>query len=179
MKNLKVLLIGASTIATEKLEKLLVFTKHITIISLEVSEETQKLIDVHRLTLHHRAYEVGDIVGFDMVVVATNTVQLHQAIYEESRGSRILVNSVDNTEYCDFIFPAFVKKGDLTISISTGGSSPAFAKQMRLYLERSIPDTVENFLDKMKTLRTTMPKGKARMKYFESLVETYFSKYFK
>jgi len=179
MQHLKVLLIGASTIATDKLEKLLVFTKHITVISLEVSEDTQKLIEEHSLTLCHRAYEVGDIVGFDMVVVATNTVDLHKAIYEESRGSRILVNSVDNTKYCDFIFPAFVKKGDLTIAISTGGASPAFAKKLKQHFEKSIPHSVEDFLHSMKKLRTTMPRGARRMRYFDSVVDTYFSKYFK
>lgn len=178
MNDLKVLVIGGGYIATEKLEKLVDFTKEITVIALRVEEEAKDLIDEHALVLQQRAYEVGDIEGFDIVIVATDTVELHKAIYEESRGSRILVNSVDNTDYCDFIFPSYVKKDALTIAFSTGGASPAFAKQIRQHFEKIIPDSVGEFLQKMKGLRSTMPKGLERMKYFDELVEEYFKKYF-
>jgi len=150
MNDLKVLVIGGGYIATEKLEKLVDFTKEITVIALRVEEEAKDLIDEHALVLQQRAYEVGDIEGFDIVIVATDTVELHKAIYEESRGSRILVNSVDNTDYCDFIFPSYVKKDALTIAFSTGGASPAFAKQIRQHFEKIIPDSVGEFLQKMK-----------------------------
>ena len=179
MKNLKVLVVGAGYIATEKLEKLIDFTKEITVIALRVEEDAKCLIDENALTLYQRAYKTGDIEGFDIVIVATDTVALHKAIYEESRGSRILVNSVDNVEYCDFIFPSYVKKEDLTIAFSTGGASPAFAKQIRQHFEKIIPENVGAFLTKMRSLGVTMPKGKERMQYFESLVEEYFRKHFK
>lgn len=179
MKNLKVLMVGGGTIATEKLEKLLDFTKEITVIANEVSAEAHMLIKDHCLTLSQRTYKKGDIEGFDIVIVATDTVDLHKAIYDESRGSRTLVNSVDNTDYCDFIFSSYVQKGDLTIAFSTGGASPAFSKQIRRHFEKVIPDSVEAFLEKMKSLRTTLPKGKERMKYFDGLIEEYFSKHFK
>jgi precorrin-2 dehydrogenase/sirohydrochlorin ferrochelatase len=179
MENLKVLVVGGGNIATEKLEKLVDFTKEITVIASEVSIEANTLIKEHCLTLYQRAYSKGDIQGFDIVIVATDTVDLHKAIYEESRGSRILVNSVDNTEYCDFIFPSYVKKDDLTIAFSTGGASPAFAKHIRRHFEKIIPDSVGVFLEKMKALRSTMPKGPERMKYFDEMVEKYFKENFK
>lgn len=179
MQNLKVLVVGGGHIATEKLEKLLDFTKEITVIASELSKDAHTLITEHCLTVNQRAYKKGDIEGFDIVIVATDTVELHKAIYKESRGSRILVNAVDNTDYCDFIFPSYIQKGDLTIAFSTGGASPAFAKQIRRHFEKAIPDSVGEFLKKMKSLRTTMPKGKERMRYFDSMVETYFSQHFK
>ena len=128
MDGLKILVVGAGAIAAEKLEKLLCFTGEITVIASEVTEVSSEIIATHGLVLHQRDYKVGDIQGFDIVIVATDTTALHQVIFEESRGSRILVNSVDNAEYCDFIFPSFVQKGDLTVAFSTGGASPAFAK---------------------------------------------------
>jgi len=179
MSDLKVLVVGGGAIATEKLEKLTDFTKEITVIAQEVSPEAQQLIKDHCLTLYQRLYKTGDIQGFDVVIVATDTVELHKAIYEESRPYRILVNSVDNTDYCDFIFPSYVQKGDLTIAFSTGGASPAFAKRIRQHFEWIIPDSVGSFLAKMKGLRSTMPKGKERMVYFDKLVEEYFDKNFK
>jgi len=179
MSKLKVLLVGGGAIATEKLEKLVDFTKEITVITKELSPEAQSLIKDHCLTLYQRAYTKGDITDFDIVIVATDTVDLHKAIYEESRGTRVLVNSVDDTAYCDFIFPSYIKRGDLTISFSTSGASPAFAKQIRRYFERVIPDNVDTFLQKMKQMRSELPKGKERMQKFEEMVREYMAKNFK
>jgi len=179
MKDSKVLLVGGGTIATEKLEKLIDFTKEITVIALHVSEAFKGLVEEYGLTLEQRAYNKGDIKGFDIVIVATDTPLLQQSIYEESRGSNVLVNSVDNTAYCDFIFPSYIKKEDLTIAFSTGGASPAFSKRIRQYFEKVIPENIGDFLNKMKSLRMNIPKGNERMRHFEALVEEYFRKYFK
>ncbi|MDQ1325596.1 MAG: precorrin-2 dehydrogenase [Campylobacterota bacterium] len=179
MRHLKVLVIGGGTIATEKLEKLVDFTKEITVIAANISTQAGFLIKEHSLTLHQRMYQKGDIKGFDIVIVATDTIDLHRTIYEESRGSRILVNSVDDTAYCDFIFPSYIKQGDLTISFSTGGASPAFAKQIRSYFLSKIPDTVDEFLQNMKSLRTQIPKGKERMQKFDAMAKEFIEKNFK
>ena len=179
MSNLKVLVVGGGAIATEKIEKLVDFTTNITVISIEVEERAKELIEKYGLTLEKRAYTKGDIDGFDIVIVATDTIELHKAIYEESRDLKTLVNSVDDTQYCDFIFPSYIKRDDLTIAFSTGGASPVFAKQLRQYIEKIIPQNVGEFLKEMKSLRKSMPKGKERMKYFERVVKEYFLSEFK
>lgn len=179
MTDRKVLLVGGGTIATEKLEKLLDFTKEITIISKEISAEMAILIRDHCLTLYQRAYHRGDIEGFDMAIVATDTIELHRSIYQESRGGRVLVNSVDDTSYCDFIFPSYIKRGDLTLSFSTSGASPAFAKQIRRYFEERIPESADEFLQKMKRLRGELPKGRERMRLFEEMVQKYIERNFR
>jgi precorrin-2 dehydrogenase/sirohydrochlorin ferrochelatase len=179
MEGLKILVVGGGEIAAEKLEKLLDFTLEITVISKAFSSSAEQLIREHDLKYYTRAYETGDIRGFDVVIVATDTPELHREIYEESRGQRVWVNSVDNTHYCDFIFPSYIKREDLTIAFSTGGASPAFAKRIRRHFEKIIPESVGAFLSQMKELRRTMPKGRERMHYFDSLVEAYFKKHFK
>jgi len=179
MKNLKVLLVGGGDIATEKIEKLLDFTDNITIISTVISAPLGEIIKDNSLKYHLRPYMVGDIDDFDIVVVATDNIKIHKEIYEESRGSRILVNSVDDTAYCDFIFPSYIKRGDLTVSFSTSGASPALAKQIRGYFEDKIPNNIDIFLEKMKSLRGEIPKGKERMQKFESMVREYMGKNFK
>ncbi len=179
LENRKILLVGGGAIALEKLEKLVDFTHNIHLLSQEFSPEMIDFANQHALLMEQRSYVVGDIDGFDIVIVATNTPDLHRAIYEESRSSRILVNSVDDTAYCDFIFPSYIKRGDLTISVSTSGASPAFAKRLRHYLEQLIPMEVVSFLAEMKDLRKTMPKGKARMQFFEKRTEAFIANYFK
>ena len=175
----KILVVGGGNVASEKLEKLVDFTKEITVIAKEVSVKCYQLIKEHCLTLYNRPYKEGDINGFDIVIVATNSQDMQRDIFEESRNKHILVNSVDNTKYCDFIFPSYIKRGDLTIAFSTSGASPAFAKHLRRYFENILPDGVEEFLAKLKNLRSELPKGKERMRYFEELVSNYFKEKFK
>ena len=170
---------GGGYIALEKLEKLVDFTKEITVISKDFSSDFSSFVQAHNIEIEERPYQEGDIIGFDVVIVATNTVTLHKAIFEESRSSRILVNSVDDTAYCDFIFPSYVKRGDLTISISTSGASPALAKRLRAYVEKLIPTNMEVFLQEMKALRKTIPKGKERMQFFEEKTDKFMATYFK
>jgi len=174
----KILVVGGGNIALEKLEKLVQFTKDITIIAKEVKYNTYTLLKEHCLTYYQRAYRVGDIEGFDIVIVATDDINLQESIYLESRGKHILVNSVDNTNFCDFIFPSFIKEGDLIISFSTSGASPAFAKAIKEHIKATIPNDVSEFLAKMKELRAKLPKGKERMKQFEAMVKEYFSERF-
>ena len=178
LKNRKILLVGGGAIALEKLEKLVDFTKNITVITQEVSDDFQSFATLNHIPIQHRTYVVGDINGYDIVIVATDTVTLHKAIYQESRSSRILVNSVDNTAYCDFIFPSYIKRGDLTVSISTSGASPALAKRLRAYIEKLIPSNIEEFLKEMRELRTTMPKGKERMNFFEQKTDDFIKNHF-
>ncbi len=89
----------------------------------------------------------------------------------------ILYNCVDIQECCDFIFPSIIKEGDLTISISTNGSSPSFTKKMNRFLKDLIPNDVSSFLQEMKSLRKTLPKGKERMKLLDEKVSEYFDKW--
>ena len=177
LKNRKILLVGGGAIALEKLEKLVDFTTKIDIISKEVSSDFIQFSSKYELIIQERAYQEGDILGYDIVIVATDTVELHKQIYQESRTTRVLVNSVDNTAYCDFIFPSYIKKGDLTISVSTGGSSPAMAKRLRVYLEKLIPASIEPFLKEMRELRKSLPKGRERMELFEKKSDAFMKKH--
>jgi len=179
LNNKKILLIGGGYIALEKLEKLVDFTDNITILSKEFSSDFSAFANKHNIEMQKRSYVTGDINGFDIIVIATDTIHLHKEIFQESRNSRILVNSVDDTAYCDFIFPSYVKNGDLTISISTSGASPALAKRLRLYIEKIIPTNIGEFLKEMKSLRKTIPKGKERMRFFEKKTDEFIEKNFK
>ena len=179
LTNKKILLIGGGNIALEKLEKLTDFSKDITVIAEDISPKFSDFAKLNNIPIEKRAYKRGNIDGFDIVIIATNDISLHREIFNESRDSRVLVNSVDNTAYCDFIFPSYIKKGDLTISISTSGASPAMAKRIRLYIEKLIPSNIVDFLKEMRELRKSMPKGRDRMKFFEKKSDEYIRNNFR
>jgi precorrin-2 dehydrogenase/sirohydrochlorin ferrochelatase len=174
LDNKKILLVGGGNIAYEKLTKLLDFTQNIEIISLDFSVEILQLIKKHQLSFSKRQYEVGDIKDVAIVVVAVDDIEVQKEIYEESQNFKCLCNAVDSVEYCDFIFPSYIKKDDLTIAISTSGASPSFAKYFRTYLEGVIPNGMSEFLKELKALRTALPKGKERMKLLDEKVKKFF-----
>ena len=172
----KIIIVGGGNIALEKLEKLLDFTKDISLIAREFSDTILKKIADENLAYEQRAYKVGDIKNFAIVIVAVDDLTIQEQIYKESKQYNCLCNSVDSIEYCDFIFPSFIKKDDLTVAISTSGASPAFAKHFKAYLCDLIPDEITIFLKEMRVLRQTLPKGKERMKMLDEKAKDYVSK---
>jgi len=173
LDNKKILIVGGGYIAYEKLDHLLDFTKDISIIALDLSQQMQEKITVENLQYEKRGYEKGDIKDFAVVIVAVDDIPLQADIFQESKSYNCLCNSVDSVDYCDFIFPSYIKKDDLTIAVSTSGASPAMAKHLRRYLQKLIPDSIGLFLDEMKQLRRTLPKGKERMKMLDKKAEDY------
>ena len=173
--NKKILIVGGGYIALEKLEHLLDFSQNITLIAKEFSPEITALIQKHQLPFSQKAYEVGDIKGYDIIIAAIDDFDLQESIYMESRQFNCLCNCVDLQQYCDFIFPSYVKKGDLTVAISTGGASPAMAKHLRIFFSKIIPDSIVDFLQQMRAYRKTMPKGKERMKFLDEKAKDYIN----
>jgi precorrin-2 dehydrogenase/sirohydrochlorin ferrochelatase len=173
LNEMKILIVGGGYIATEKVEKLLEFTKDIKIIAKDISPQMKTYIDKFDLSFDLREYNRGDIKDFGVVIIAVDNLTLQKEIFDESRGSRTLCNAVDSVDYCDFIFPSFIKKDDLIVSISTSGTSPAFAKHFKRYLQDMIPDGIGEFLKQMKTLRSIHPKGKERMNMLDLKAKEY------
>ncbi len=179
LDNKKILIVGGGNIAFEKLERLLDFTKDITVIAPELSNEMLQRITKENLQLKKRFYERGDIEDFAIVVVAVDDIAVQAEIFEESKNYKCLCNAVDSVDYCDFIFPSYVKKDDLTIAISTSGSSPAVAKHLKRYLQKLIPSGISEFLQEMKHLRETLPKGKERMRMLDEKAKKYIESWSK
>lgn len=177
LDNKKVLLVGGGNIAYEKIEKLLDFTNDIKIIALDVNQQMKDIIKKNNLELEVKAYVQGDIKDFSLVVIAVDDIALQAEIFNESKDYKCLCNAVDSVNYCDFIFPSYVKENDLTIAISTSGASPAFAKHFKSYIKGLIPSNVSDFLKEMKELRQTLPKGKERMIMLDKKVQRYMKEF--
>src|SRR5690606_4045237 len=77
--------------------------------------------------------EIGD--AFLLFVAGLDDAESGR-VAELARAARVLVNVEDRTEWCDFLVPALVRRGDLVLTVSTGGHSPGLARRLRQRLEQ-------------------------------------------
>ena len=91
--------------------------------------------------------------GARIVIAATSNRDFNARVAGACRKKKIWVNVVDDPELCDFYVPAVVERGPLQIAISTGGASPLFAKRLREELEKVIPVSTGNLLERIGRIR--------------------------
>jgi siroheme synthase-like protein len=159
LKGKHILLAGEGNIAKEKLNILLSFDADIYIFSNlgfsdpeSVSEDNLK-IHIIRRTLTEQDLELHPA----FVVVADVADSEKERISALCHQKNIPVNVVDVPTLCSFYFPAIIQKGDLTVSVSTGGKSPGAASYLRHQLEPHIPDRTDEILEWLSNLRKELP----------------------
>jgi precorrin-2 dehydrogenase/sirohydrochlorin ferrochelatase len=130
------LVVGAGKVGAPKIGGLLDTGAQIHVIALEASETVHAWANAGKIRLELRAFAPEDLDGTFLAVVATASRSLNGFIYREAQRRGVLCNVVDLPEYCDFYYPAVVRRGDLQIAISTGGQSPSLAQKLRQQLER-------------------------------------------
>jgi precorrin-2 dehydrogenase / sirohydrochlorin ferrochelatase len=136
LEGKRCLVVGAGKIGEPKIGSLIDTGARIHVIALEASEAVHEWARDGKITLELRAYAPQDLDGTFLAVVATASRDLNESIYREAERRGILCNVVDVPEYCDFYYPAVVRRGDLQIAISTSGQSPSLAQRIRQQLER-------------------------------------------
>lgn len=162
LENKNVLVVGGGKVAYRKIEKLLPFSPNIFVVSKGFSKETEELLKKNKISFKKKEFEYSDLENIDIVIIAVDDINLQKSIYNYTRDKNILVNSVDSPDYCDFIFPAYIKKGDLVIGISTSGKVPGLSAKIRQFIERLLPENIEEILKELEKFRNSLPKGKKR-----------------
>src|SRR5260370_26856764 len=124
------IVVGGDRVAAEKAAGLSASGAHVSVISPVFCDELLLQAEQKQLTLRRKTYEPGDLAGAFVVIAATNDPQLIQAIWAETQERGQPVNIVDVPEYCSFILPSVLRRGQLTIAVSTEGASPGLAKRI-------------------------------------------------
>jgi uroporphyrin-III C-methyltransferase/precorrin-2 dehydrogenase/sirohydrochlorin ferrochelatase len=129
------LVIGGGNIGSQRAHGFVKAGAAVTVISPKVSESQQSSISAGTLRHYGRPYRDGDLRGFFLACAATGVPAVDAAIAGEARRESVLFNAADRPALCDFITPALVERGDLTIAVSTNGECPGFAKRVRQKIE--------------------------------------------
>lgn len=142
--------------ADRKAPQLLDCGATVTVISDDPSPLLQQLEADNRIVLHRRAYQPGDMKDAYLAIIGTNDVDVNHRAADEARQEKALVNTVDDIPYCDFIAPAIVERGDLTIAISTNGKSPAMTRRIREELDAYLTPDYADLLTVLAQVRTSL-----------------------
>jgi len=136
LEGKRCLVVGAGKVGEPKIGSLIDTGARVHVVALQASEGVHRWANAGKITLEMRAFAPADLDETFLAIVATASRALNGSIYREARRRGILCNVVDVPEYCDFYYPAVVRRGDLQIAISTSGQSPSLAQKLRQQLER-------------------------------------------
>lgn len=147
------IVIGGGKIAEGKVEGLLAAQAHVTVISPDLTPQLHKLAEEKQITYLARTYQPGDLTGAFMVICATDQAEINHQVWQAAMTNRQLVNVVDDTPRCNFIAPSILRRGDLTVAISTSGKAPALAVRLKERFQRELGPEYERFLELAGELR--------------------------
>ena len=163
MSGQQAVIIGGGDVAVRKLSDLIFAGANIKIISPEFNDEIIKVSELFkdRITLIKRKYEKNDLDAALLVFSATNDADINREIFNDAKERNILINAADDPSNCSFYIPSFIRRGDLILSVSTSGASPAMAARLRREIEKHIPENIEIILERLNKARILLKEDKA------------------
>jgi siroheme synthase-like protein len=124
------LVVGGGRVAARKARALLDCGAVVTVIAPSLSDDMEALVPLLR-GVERREYGKGDASTYRLVVTATGNPEVDGAVYADAEAAGVWTNSADDLAHCSFILPAVHRDGAVTVSVSTGGLSPALASWLR------------------------------------------------
>jgi precorrin-2 dehydrogenase/sirohydrochlorin ferrochelatase len=149
----KCIIVGGGKVAERKCLPILAAGARVTIISPKITSVLEKQREKGMLRHIGRNYRTGDIRSAFVVIVATDSEEINRKVVSDARAEGVLLNVVDNPSLCNFIVPSVLRRGALTIAVSTGGVSPAMARTIRKRLEGLYGTDFSKYLSFLKDIR--------------------------
>lgn len=156
LNQIDTLLVGGGKVALEKFQALISNDESLklTIVTREIIPEFEELLQNYaQIQLNIRPFTPDDLTDKQLVIAATNNIELNEQLRNLTRQNNILFNAADKPELCDFYLGSIVKKGNLKIAISTNGKSPTIAKRVKELLNDLLPEEIDETLSLMSTYR--------------------------
>ena len=153
------LVVGGGRVAERKITLLLECDASVEVVSPEATRKIAELAAKKAIRLTRRAVRSTDVERAFLVFAATDDAYVNRSVADTVRKAGGLVNVADAPDSCDFLVPSVVRRGDLTIAISTAGGSPALAKRLRQRLESTIGPEYEAFLAALRELRNAAQRS--------------------
>lgn len=174
--DMKIVIIGGGKVAYRKCMNFLAFNKKVLVVSKEFVKEFEEIKE--QVEIVKGAYNEKYIKDAFVVVAATNNKEVNREIGTYCRQHNKLVNVVDDKDLSNFTVPSFVKRGDLLLSVSTGGKSPSLSRKIRKDLEEVYDDGYEEYVELLGQAREMIIENtsdiKERRKNLKELLDLSF-----
>jgi len=156
--ELHVLIVGGGNVGLEKLTFLLKSSPNarVTVVAKWFMPDFISFAKDFQVNLIEAPYNRSHLAGKQIVIGATDDLQVNLKIYQDCKKENILVNLADNPAYCDFYMGGIVTKGNLKLAISTNGKSPTAAKRLRQFFEEVLPENIDEMLGNLNLYRKTL-----------------------
>jgi len=145
----RVLVVGAGHVALRKIQGLLRAGAEVTVIAPWV----HPLIAGLPVAILERAYRTGEASAFQLVIACTDDRLVNRQVFCDAENAGVWVNSADDPDNCSFILPAVARQGDLTLTISTNGQSPAMAMWLRRRFESEFDERYDQLMELLVEVR--------------------------
>ncbi|MGQ9571914.1 MAG: precorrin-2 dehydrogenase/sirohydrochlorin ferrochelatase family protein [Dehalococcoidia bacterium] len=176
LESRRCIVVGGGEVAQRKVEGLLEGgAEGVVVISPRLTRKLKALLQAGRIEHWPRGYRQGDLEGAFVVIAATNDPEVNRRVWQEAEQRGLLVNVVDEPQGCNFFVPSVVRRGDLTISICTGGQDPALSARLRRELEPRFGPEYAAFLEIAGALRERVGRelsGRARSRFWYALADS-------
>ena len=143
LRDRKCLVVGGGTVAERKVVAMLLSGGDVTVISPDATKLLTFLAHIGTIRWYKRQLKSGDTDGYFLVCAATDFTDINSAVFTEAyeKNKIRLVNVVDVIPQCTFAAASVVTDGDLMLSISTSGKSPATSRRIREHFEEMLNAT--------------------------------------
>ncbi len=153
LRNSLSIVVGGGAVAERKVHSLLDAEARVRVIAPTLTDDLGKLVRDGQIEWLSRPFRVGDLAGSFLVIAATDDEESNGQVAREASERGLLVNVVDDPDECNFLAPAVVRRGGLTIAIGTSGQAPALAASLRARLETEFGDEWGPYLDWLARIR--------------------------
>lgn len=159
LKGRPIIVIGGGNVGAEKVRGLLAAEADITVVSPELIDELREHAAAGRIRHIARAYEESDLDGgYEFIMIATDDGAINAQVAAAGKKRGIWVNAADDPPNCDFILPAVIRKGKITLAASTSAASPALARRLREELDAYLTDDMPALADLLAEVRQEVRK---------------------
>jgi len=147
------LVVGGGSVAERKARRLVAAGARVTVVAKVARAGIQRLARRKKIRLITRGFSHADLRGVFLAVCATDDAVVNERIAAAAARRNVLTNVADMPAICDFFLPAVVRRGQLQIAVSTGGSSPATASRIARELEGRYGREYADLVSMMRSLR--------------------------
>ncbi|MHB0998754.1 MAG: precorrin-2 dehydrogenase/sirohydrochlorin ferrochelatase family protein [Armatimonadota bacterium] len=176
LKDRKCIVVGGGPVADRKVRSLLESEADVVVVAPEIVPELMELINDGKIRHIQQTFEAEYLDEAFLVIAATDDAEINKSVYTEAKRRGILVNVVDQPDLCTFFVPAVVRRGELTIGISTSGRSPSLARKIKREIDPLFGPEYGEFAELLGKLRAEVhakyPCSADRCKAFARILDS-------